>query len=131
MRLLEHLIAATEQVGAGLSYTDLFKKYIFITLLTTSIYLEVSRLKYLWHKCLHLRRVMSYNLVQFPCKSCSIVICFNEKCLQLLISLASYRSTDSCEVGMLWSIIVRNWTLCMTCVKTYFYRNSFAIYFKS
>ena len=83
-------------------------KILIEALQTTSIYPEVSSLKYLWNKSLHLRQVMSYNLVQFPYKTCSIAVCFNVTCLQLLISLAGNMSTNSCKVGRLWSIIVRN-----------------------
>ena len=79
--------------------------------------------KYILFKLLHLRRVISYNPFQFPHEACSIVVRFNAAYLQLLISLAANQSTHSCEVGMLRSIIVRGWTLCITCAITYFYGN--------
>ena len=55
-----------------------------------------------------------YYLIQFQYKTCSIVVCFCATCMQLLISLASNQTMNICEVGMLRSVIVHNWTLYIT-----------------
>ena len=52
------------------------------------------------------KNILSFSWFHGINETCSIVVCFDATCLQLLIYLAGNQSANSCELGMFLSIIV-------------------------